>query len=220
MQTVFEQVKDEHVWHVLPPTQYWASIVFRLALRPGAFVHQLLHARLKLWPLRVFLLIHPQQGQEVARQLLLAPRCQLDGFCLMLRERYPTEALLLGAECRALMSVVAQHIMTTSWHVERLHSKNARRLRSRCHTHDMDAGTVAVMHAAANPLPWATSTGGNALQGTPRGPGRPAKASLVLKAPRTQLPTPHAPSRTVKGEQHGAWLPAQHVKRFVFDKLH
>ena len=136
------------------PQALIGSRIFRVCVRPAAVIFTQLQCYWTSYPARIFLLLHrPSQADEALR-LLQQPTCVLDEWSLQFRRRYPTLLSLMSRECKEVLSTMALQVVTTAWSTERLHSRHARRSRSRRHTHEMHLRSLGCMHAADSRADW------------------------------------------------------------------
>ena len=149
----FVALRDKKHWSCVIQTEEQSNFIFRTFVRFEAAVHDLLKMRFTTYPLRLLeLLLDPRSleptpaAQEAALQLLTSKACMLDSYSLHVRDSFASVEALLGADCQAMLRVVLQTLVGTTFRVETLHSLNLRRLRSRSMSHPIDLADVAVTH--------------------------------------------------------------------------
>eukprot|EP00971_Amphidinium_carterae_P351657 6492213-Amphidinium_carterae.1 len=140
-------------WVFLPCTEEEASTAWRLNMRPAATAFQLIQQLLERYPLRLFKLLLPNPESERER-LLAARACTLDEFSLHFRSTYNSHEALQSQEAWQVLCAFASVTRGNTFSTEVLHSRNARRCRTRFHTHTMDLCTLALQHCATSCPPW------------------------------------------------------------------
>ena len=149
-------LRDRKRWSCVLQTEEQSNLIFRSVMRMQASIHDLLKMRFATYPLQLLdLLLDPRdlkktpEAEEAALQLLTAKTCMLDSFSQHIRASFESPGALLGADCQAILRVVLQTLVGTTFRVETLHSVNLRRLKSRCMTHAISLADVAVTHAGS-----------------------------------------------------------------------
>ena len=135
MRTSFEQLHSRTLWRDLAHTHQQCSVIFRVCVRPAAVIFALVHYMWSSYPARLFRLLHRASFAEEAAAFVRQPECVLDDWSIQFRRLYPNLAALMSRECQEVLAAVATELQTTAWSTERLHSRHARRSRSRRHTH-------------------------------------------------------------------------------------
>eukprot|EP00971_Amphidinium_carterae_P282985 5617604-Amphidinium_carterae.1 len=91
-------------WELLPETACTVTtrnLVFRMIQRAAAAVFELLVCVHRIYPIRLFLLLH---APAMAADIVLEPSCTKDNFTLQLQEQYPS---LLGEEVLHILQAEA-----------------------------------------------------------------------------------------------------------------
>ena len=156
-QRLWETWDSGVLWQSFSHTESWRSRLLQLTMRVGAVVHQLIQVRCKAFPVRLFLLLHPQfANNDFAKTLLRTKSCLLDGFTKALFQRFNTPAKLLSPECTVLLVAIARRAQANTFSVERLHSKNLRAAVARM-THKPDVEHLSLLHSAFAAPRWLPS---------------------------------------------------------------
>eukprot|EP00971_Amphidinium_carterae_P347650 6489737-Amphidinium_carterae.2 len=132
--TQLEHLNNADIWATLPHTEAEVGTVWRLVLRPAATAFQLVEQMISRFPLRVFRLLLEGAAEEASR-LLEARACTLDDFSLQFRNTFGTIEAMTSECARQVLSSVLSMSSAHTFSTEVLHSVNARRCRTRVHTH-------------------------------------------------------------------------------------
>ena len=153
LETALTDLTNAALWWHLPHTELEVGSIFRMLLRPAAATFQLVQQQLERYPTRLFRLLGEERRQE-AEHVFQVRTCVLDDFSLHFREQYPTPAAILGQEARQTLAAAASMCTGNTFATEVLHSKNARRSRSRHQTHAMTLPTLAYQHLSSSAPDW------------------------------------------------------------------
>ena len=151
--SAFQQLHCRDTWVAAVSVETSANEVFRVAMRSVSVVFLLLQTSWASYPWRLFLLLCAQSREAIAEevmQLKNSQRCRLDAWTLNYLSWFPD---VLSEQSLALLSVIALDLDTTTWSTETLHSKHARRTRSRVHTDKMHLNSIAIVHSPSS-APW------------------------------------------------------------------
>ena len=144
---------DRALWAHMTSNQAAVSDVWATLVRSPAVLYTLVAHKSNCNPTRLFRLLLADRASE-AQRLLSAPPCVLDAFARSYREQFNTlEALNSEAAVQVLFGL-AQMAETCTLSTEVLHSRNARRLRTRVHSHPMDLSTMAAAHQRSATCSW------------------------------------------------------------------
>ena len=153
LETALTNLTTEALWVHFPHTELEVGRIWRLMLRPSSVAFQLVWQQLQRYPSRLFRLLGPDGAAERAH-LLEARECVLDDFSLHYRKKYATDEALQSPEARQTLAAAATMCTGNTFSTEVLHSKNARRCRSRHHTHAMTLPTLAYQHLNCSAPDW------------------------------------------------------------------
>ena len=113
------------------------------------------------FPLKLFSLLHAQDGQELAEQILEEGHffpCRLDEFSRGHIEKYNTPVLLQSEDSLATLSAVSLDFIGCIHSTESLHSKNSLRTKGR-QTSQMALRTLAAWHPVHAAPQWMDKSG-------------------------------------------------------------
>ena len=133
-------------WQDLPKTNAQQAFIVQMVLRPCAVLYELVVVKHRGFPHRLFSLLLVEGLEETIVAEAQAFPCLLDEFSEAFLARYPDAASLRTLEARCVLSMIALQAMNNTHGTERLHSSNARRARSRTHTHVIKLHDVAMFH--------------------------------------------------------------------------
>ena len=154
LETSLDQLLDERLWLQLPHTHHETAAIFKTCLRPPAALYHLVAQPFSVYPTRLFMLLQADERVRIAHELVSSPDCVLDGFSKAFRAAFSTEESLVSEESLETLRLLAASIQCTSWSTEKLHSRHARRARSRAHTHCMQLKQIGPMHAQNTRPEW------------------------------------------------------------------
>ena len=155
---IAEQLTDASIWqNMCSHTFESASDILRYSLRAAATGFQLLIARVRAFPLRLFLLLDATRNrEEEAAKILSVFRdtpCLLDPFSVTHVTRHDTVDKLVSQESLLGLSAVATVFIGNIYNTETLHSKNYKRSR-RPNTHAMSASSLAMWRQVSASPQW------------------------------------------------------------------
>ena len=136
MQNSLAHFQNQMRWAHLTPNQATISLVWRTSWRPIAVIYTLVQQRAACYPAKLFLLL--SQDRQAAQEFITCAGCLLDGFSLAFRQLYNTVDLVLGPCAQNTLTMIAQMAATSTLTTEVLHSRNARKLRTRVQSQQMD----------------------------------------------------------------------------------
>eukprot|EP00971_Amphidinium_carterae_P328075 6459781-Amphidinium_carterae.2 len=149
--TPFEQLAERPFTAMLGNTEADHSKIFRVVLRPAAVAWQLLGTRWQNYPWTIFRLIN-DKSEAFATTLLNTKPCRLDKWSTAFLQRFDTVEALIGREAHEFLSAVALRLMTSTFSVERTHSRNLRSLKNRVHSQKPDLAWLSLpLSAFAGP---------------------------------------------------------------------
>ena len=147
-------LRDDSLCQFLSRTHAHLSEVWCAMVRAGACVFQLVHAPLKVYPTRLFLLV--DGAADTAQAFLDTPECCLDEVSLKFRALHPTVPDLLGSRAQEKLKMLSHHIVANTFKTETFHSKNARRVQTRYNTRAIDLPFLATSHYDTARAEWTT----------------------------------------------------------------
>jgi hypothetical protein len=122
----FESVESllfDEAWEVIPLAKRTSNLVvtaFKLLSRAACSMTALVAEKHAAYPFRLFLLL--SDDEDVRRQVLNDPHCMFDEFTHDLHTKFPSEAELLSAECRAVLMACLSLIHVETVDVEARHA--------------------------------------------------------------------------------------------------
>ena len=135
-----KQLFEEGFWICLKDKSQRAQAhLFKLAVRGASAAYQLLHARHRNWPYRLWGMLRP--GGDTADRLAAAPDCTLDDYSKSYKDYHG--AGLGGEAGMRELQVVGQMADTDTASTERLHSVNQRRAKFQVWTHRPDLASMS-----------------------------------------------------------------------------
>ena len=160
-------------WVHFLETERFRSRILQAFMRSAAVVFQLMVTRLKGYPYALLSVLDPGSRDSAVAMALAAPRCMLDTWSRRFLEMFPGEDLK-GQEAQAVLELVAEVGMGTTFSTERLHSRNLSRAKQR-QSRKADVQYLGLSHmgfsapsSCRHSAPSAQVTSGNR-------PGRPRK---------------------------------------------
>ena len=147
LRACYSNLSNQLLWIGLLPAQRTAAVIFRAIARVAAAIYDLLVIRLRRFPLQLHRLGQgTQDDQDIAEaELLSTEDCMLDDFSLYVKQRLVDLEGDAKANFLVLVSECVQMITCTTYHTERLHSQNLRKVLSRKMTHGVDVATLAAL---------------------------------------------------------------------------
>eukprot|EP00971_Amphidinium_carterae_P293578 5828643-Amphidinium_carterae.2 len=147
LQFSYRTCTDREVWACahIAETEAMRSKIMSVNMRTAACVWEGIHRKTSSYPLRLFSLLF-DRSMGNARTILECPRCMQDTFTVSILQEFTTPEALLSDDLQQMLSAMAALALGCTFSTERLHSKNARRARTRVHVKRPDAADVGLAH--------------------------------------------------------------------------
>ena len=142
-------LRNTRLWECMSHTEAVATQLFQTFARVQAATYDYLLMRTRCYPLRLVDMLAVEQAdrEEAALALVTAPACTLDKFAQHWRSRHRSVTELLDETVCAELAMILHNVVGTTFCIERAHSCNLRRLKSRTMTHDLTLPDLALPHA-------------------------------------------------------------------------
>ena len=153
---VLATLRAEDAWRRLTQTEAMASFVARASLRLAASTHYLLLQRGLGFPARLFGLLDQQDDAAAILNLHARQPCLFDSWSRQFVDQRPSLETLLAEESLLLLSSAAVLLVTNTFDVERLHSKN--QIRGKAHrNHSLSLPDLAVWQLSHSCPKWCSA---------------------------------------------------------------
>ena len=216
MEISMQQVFSANLWVNYNETELFRTNLLMTAMRAPAVVFETVLRTTKKFPFKLFALLD-NATDELASAIFHTKQCLLDPFTKNFLGKAGSVRGLQTEEVQQVLKAIAALMYGTTFSVERLHAKNARRARHRVHTHKPDMEHLALSHvglASADFLePLKANIDSKKAPGRPRTKERkrhrPGKEPRDVKAAGESEP----PAKKQRAGAGGAW------RFFVHEKL-
>ena len=144
-------------WNHVIPSEMLATKQVLTVLRMVSVVYELCVLASRRFPERLFKLVGAEADirAAIALDIVEAPGCVKDQFCLWFLSLYPTVEALQSAESLATLTAVMHMSDGHTLSTERAHSRNLRCSKQRVQTHKIDLPWLASQQQHSATPPWA-----------------------------------------------------------------
>ena len=149
----FRRFREAGSWTYCTPSENMASHIARVFFRVGAATHYLLLSRGLAFPIRLFGLLEDISDAPAILRLYATQPCLFDHWSQSFMSDHNSIELLTSPDAVLLLSTVALMIITNTFNVEKMHSRNS--IRSRANrNHHMHLPDLAVWQLARGCPGW------------------------------------------------------------------
>ena len=155
LRNTVQRLADENLWANCGQVEATQTNIVRFSLRCAATIYELICKQLcSSFPLRIFSLLYDRSLAEEIVALSQSHPCLFDEWTLQHVLEHNSVERLLSDQSLNCLSAVAGLCVGNCYGIERLHSKHARKSRSRVHTHTMPIEQLAMYQQVSSTPAW------------------------------------------------------------------